>query len=72
MINIADMEAEAAGVLPNRSIYFGTTDAEGSVEKAKSLWATVIVEPTGYSRCWPVRCPPGHSGRILVSFKVIE
>ena len=46
MINVSDMEAEAAGVLPNRSIYFGTTDAEGSVEKAKSLWATVIVEPT--------------------------
>lgn len=28
-MNISDMEPEGAGLAPNRSIYFGTTDAEG-------------------------------------------
>ena len=45
MMNIADMGPEAAGVPPNWSIYFGTSDTDNSVEQAKSLGATVLEGP---------------------------
>lgn len=46
MMNISDMGPEAANVPPNWSIYFGTSDADETVETAKSLGATVIVPPS--------------------------
>ena len=45
MMNISDMGPEAANVPPNWSIYFGTTDADSTVENARSLGATVVVPP---------------------------
>ncbi len=45
MMNISDMGPEAANVPPNWSIYFGTSNTDSTVEKAKSLGAAVIVEP---------------------------
>lgn len=45
MMNISDMGPEVAEVPPNWSIYFGTSDADGTVEKAKSLGGTVVVPP---------------------------
>jgi predicted enzyme related to lactoylglutathione lyase len=46
MMNISDMGPEAAGVPPNWSVYFSTSDADNSVERAKSLGATVTVPPS--------------------------
>ena len=46
MMNISDMGPEAAGVPPSWSVYFSTSDADNSVEKAKSLGATVTVPPS--------------------------
>lgn len=45
MMNISDMGPESAGVPPNWSIYFGTSDADRTVEQAKSLGASVMVAP---------------------------
>lgn len=45
MMNISVMGPEAADVPPNWSVYFGTSDVDSTVEKAKSLGATVIVAP---------------------------
>ena len=62
MMNISDMGPEAAAVPPNWSIYFGTSDADNSVEKAKSLGATVIVPPSdipGIGRFSVLKDPQG-------------
>lgn len=45
MMKLSDMGPEAAGVPPNWSIYFGTADADSSVERARSLGASVLVPP---------------------------
>ena len=46
ILNISDLGPDAASVPPNWSVYFGVSDADNTVEKAKSLGASVIVAPT--------------------------
>lgn len=62
MMNISDMGPEAAPVPPSWSIYFGTSDADNSAEKARSLGATVIVPPSdipGIGRFSVLKDPQG-------------
>ena len=46
MMNISDMGPQAANVPPHWSIYFGTSDADDTAEKAGSLGGKVMVPPS--------------------------